>query len=184
MKKSENRKVFSEKRKSIPVETKQIYDKSILSVIINSQIIYPFDKVLCYVSVNDEADTRALIDYLLEIGKDVYVPHCKNRVMNFYQLNNTDELIEGAFGIPTVDTSAKTPLVDFDKCICIVPALAFDMKGYRLGYGGGYYDRFLDGKNIFKLGISYEICLTQTLPCDPFDITVDAVITEKAIRKL
>ena len=70
--------------------------------------------------------------------------------------------------------------------LCIVPALAYDAQGNRLGYGGGFYDRFLSGKEIFKLGITYEACLRTELPSENYDIAVDAVITEKNIirRKL
>ncbi len=186
MNKAEARKIFSDIRKSIPSESKIDYDRMIINNIISSQIINDFEKVLCYVSVKDEADTRNFIDYLMKIGKTVYIPYCKNRDMLFYKLEDFDELVDGAFGIPTVDILNKMPLDDFESCICIVPALSFDLKGYRLGYGGGFYDRFLNGKEIFKLGITYDVCLTSELPFEDYDIAVDAVITEKNIirRKL
>ena len=185
MNKTEARKIFSEKRKSVSLENKLINDKKIFDNIINSHIINDFEKILCYVSVKDEPDTRILIDYLMKSGKTVYIPHCSASEMKFYQLNDINELIDGAFGIPTVDISSQKPLENFKKTICIVPALSFDSNGYRLGYGGGFYDRFLNNKEIFKLGISYEICLTDELPHDDFDIAVDALITENnIIRKL
>lgn len=184
--KSKARKIFSDIRKAIPFETKNEYDKLIIYNIISSQILNDFEKVLCYVSVKDEPDTRKIIDYLLKIGKTVYIPYCKEKDMQFYQLKDSGELVEGAFGIPTVDISNKMPLDDFESCICIVPALSFDLKGFRIGYGGGFYDRFLNGKKIYKLGIAYEACLTNKLPSEDYDIAVDAVITEKNIvrRKL
>lgn len=184
--KTEARKIFSDIRKSIPSDIKTDYDGKIINNIISSQIINDFEKVLCYVSVKDEPDTRNFIDYLLKIGKTVYVPYCKDKDMLFYRLKDSGELVDGAFGIPTVDVSDKMPLDDFESCICIVPALSFDLKGCRLGYGGGFYDRFLSGKEIFKLGITYEACLTTELPSENYDIAVDAVITEKNIirRKL
>lgn len=183
MNKAEARKLFSDIRRAIPLETKSEYDNMILSNIISSQLLNDFEKVLCYVSVKDEPDTRNFIDYLLKIGKTVYIPYCKEKNMFFYQLNDIDELVDGAFGIPTVDVSNKTPLDDFESCICIVPALSFDSNGCRLGYGGGFYDRFLNDKKIYKLGITYEACVISELPSEDYDIAVDAVVTEKNIIK-
>ena len=185
MNKTEARKIFSQKRKSISLEDKLIKDRKIFDNIINSHILNDFEKILCYVSVKDEPDTRVLIDYLIKNDKNIYIPHCIASEMKFYKLDDVDKLIDGAFGIPTVDISSENSLENFKKSICIVPALSFDSNGYRLGYGGGFYDRFLSDKEIFKLGISYEICLTAELPRDDFDISVDALITENnIIRKL
>lgn len=186
MNKIELRGIYSHKRKRISSEQKSNYDSRLLNNIISSEILNKFEKILCYVSVKNEPDTRKLIGILLSNGKSVYIPYCQEKNMLFYRLNSPDELIDGAFGIPTVDVSDKIPLKNFDNCACVVPAISFDTKGNRLGYGGGFYDRFLNGKNIFKVGITYEVCLASELPNEDFDVAVDTVITEQKIirRKL
>ncbi len=183
MNKIELRGIYSHKRKCISAEQKSNYDRRLLDNIISSEILNRFEKVLCYVSVKNEPDTRKLIEFLLSSGKSVYIPYCKEKNMLFYRINGIDELVDGAFGIPTVDISDKIPLKNFDDCVCIVPAISFDAEGNRLGYGGGFYDRFLNGKDFLKVGITYEVCLAPELPHEDFDVAVDAVITEQKIIK-
>ncbi len=186
MNKAELRKIFSYKRKSLTIDEKLKFDDQLIFNLINLNLINDFEKFLCYISVRNEPDTKKLIEILLAKGKSVYVPYCIDKDMYFYQISSFDELVDGAFGIPTVDVSQKSPLNNFEKSVCIVPALSYDVNGFRLGYGGGFYDRFLGNKDIFKIGLTYETCICAELPREEYDIAVDAVITEERIirRKL
>lgn len=131
-----------------------------------------------YVSFGSEVDTKGLIEYSLNIGKRVAVPYCNGKNMLFYEIKSLSELSAGKFGIPTVDISGKSPLVSFDKALCIVPGICFDCYGNRIGYGGGYYDRFLSENSVISLGVCYKKCLCSEIESEEFDIKTDYVLTE------
>jgi 5-formyltetrahydrofolate cyclo-ligase len=141
--------------------------------------------VLCYVSFGIEVDTLRLIDYLRQNGIPTYAPKCHSldSSMEFFAIDGLDSLSYGEYkGIlePTEDESRR--LLDSNDCLCIVPALALDAHGYRLGWGGGYYDRFFSTHpGIFKVGITYQSCLRESIPKDSYDVPVDLVVTEKNI---
>lgn len=166
-------------RNSICDKAKTQADSLIFNQFINSDLLSDFDVFLCYVSVNSEADTIQIINYLLKCKKKVAVPYCCGSEMNFYEIDSIDDLIDGAYGIPTVDIGNHKKTEDFSNALCIVPALSFDLNGNRLGYGGGYYDRFLSKNNVRTLGIAYNKCLTNNLPFEEHDKTVDMILTDK-----
>lgn len=180
--KTQARSYFSHLRRNISEEERISANNMIYHNFINSRYFNDFDTILCYFSVKDEADTRRIIEYSLSKGKKVYIPECVGREMLFYELNSIEELVEGRFGIPTVNTKNKKPLSEFSNTLCIVPALSFDKYGNRIGYGGGYYDRFLKENEAFSLGLTFESCLCEILPYEEFDIAVNAVITESGIK--
>ncbi len=180
IKKPELRILYSGIRAGIDKKSKSDYEKSITSRLINSENYKSCDTVLIYVSFSDEPDTSNLIKYSLQNGKSVAVPVWKNGVMNFYFIKSEENLTENIGRIKTVDINESEKCESFGNCVCIVPALSFDMQGNRLGFGGGYYDRFLaEHKEIFSIGLCFERCLcSNALPAEPHDIKVNAVITE------
>ena len=92
-----------------------------------------------------------------------------------------DDVKIGAFGVREPDVNFCTLVDDYTNAICIVPAIAFDKSGYRLGYGKGYYDRFLCNFDGISIGISYDECITQKLCVDSFDIPVDYIVTQSGV---
>lgn len=168
---------------------KSLHDKSgldgqIFENLIKSIDFSKFNSVIVYVSFGLEVDTLSLIDYLRKNNFAVYSPKCytQDKSMRFFSINDEKSLVRGAYNILEPIENPSNELIDFSKSICIVPALSFDRLGYRLGWGGGYYDRFLSShKDIFKLGLVYSSCLCNTLPKDDYDISVDMVLTEKNI---
>ncbi len=159
-------------------------DRKIAEYFVNSPFFHNFDIYLCYVSVGSEVDTSIIIDSLLSIGKRVAVPHCKIGIMDFYEITSKDDLVKGAYGIPTVDVNKSNKITEFGCSLCIVPALSFDKSGCRLGYGGGYYDRFLSDKSIDTLGLCYEDCISESLPAEEHDIIINSILTENGFRHL
>ena len=136
-----------------------------------------------YVSTPIEVDTRALINHSLKSGKKVAVPRCVpgTREMEFYYINSLDELEKGTFNVDEPNPDKSKAATEFKKSICIVPALCFDKRGYRLGYGGGYYDRFLSKYNGYSIGICYNNCIVPKLIHGRFDRKPDIVVTDKRI---
>lgn len=136
--------------------------------------------VLVYVSMPIEVDTREIISKALSDGKRVAVPRCVpgTREMEFYLIESLDELSPGTFGVLEPVPNPGRLLRDFSHSICVVPALACDRNGYRLGYGGGYYDRFLRDYPGEKVLILYKCCLVAHLWHGRFDVPVDRIVTE------
>ena len=100
--------------------------------------------------------------------------------MEFYLVSALDELEEGKFGIR--EPRSDAPMVtDLSDALVIVPAFSFDRAGHRIGYGGGYYDRYLRAHKLRSVGVAYEEFLRDALPYDDLDAAVDTVVTEKRI---
>ena len=132
--------------------------------------------VFCYVSFENEISTLDLIKELLK-EKRVVVPYCtdKNGTMICVEIKSIAELKIGSYGI----LEPCNP-IEFDKKeidLCIVPGLAFDSFGGRIGFGKGYYDRFLSSANAYKIGICHKELFFGSVPKDEFDIFMDEVIT-------
>lgn len=142
--------------------------------------------LLTYVSKDIEVDTINLINLALAEGKTVAVPRCIDgtRNMEFYQINSLeDDLLPGTFGVMEPEPQKCVKLTNYSNSLCIVPALCYDWKGFRLGYGKGYYDRFLDTYNGFIVGIVYSNCVRRSLPHGRFDRPVNLLVTENYIRR-
>ena len=139
--------------------------------------------VLTYVSYRDETDTLKLIEYLLAEGKTVAVPRCRKQgQMDFFKIKSLGDLKPSSMGIPEPEYDERHLVRDFSGALCIVPGTAFDLKGNRTGYGGGYYDRFLSReKDVTPAGICYSPLIFDVVPSEPHDISVDYIITEKGI---
>lgn len=182
MNKTDLRKHYKSVRNNIHPEAKVELDNNIFKHFINSPFFHDSDIFLCYVSVGSEVNTKKLIDFLLNHNKTVAVPFCNGKNMDFYKIQSQNDLIEGSFGIPTADIQKAVRVADFSNALCILPALSFDKSGGRLGYGGGFYDRFLDGKTIKTLGLCYESCFTDSLPVEEHDVKTDSVLTENGFR--
>lgn len=178
------RTLFKSIRNGIDFDSKAQFDASIFTRLINSDFYKDSSLILTYISFGSEADTTEIIKYSLLNGKRIAVPHCIGDKMDFYEIFDFDELIIGRFGIPTINPGNNRLITEFDSTICIVPGLSFDLNGGRLGYGGGFYDRFLSDKNIHTVAISYERCLYKTIPSDKFDISVSDIVTENKHYKL
>lgn len=134
--------------------------------------------VFCYVSAKGEVETLPLLRDLLE-EKTVVVPFCtdKNGNMISSEIKSINELQDGLFGIlePKNPKEFQKEKIDF----VIVPGVAFDKGGYRLGYGKGYYDRFLCDISPFKLGVCGEEFFLEEIPHNEFDIKMDSVLVIK-----
>ena len=177
MKKDVLRKKYLDIRRNIDKLDKIKYDNEIFEKIINLKEYVDSKKVLTYVSLMDEVDTLKIIDHSLSIGKKVGVPKCIGKEMKFYYINSIHELKKEYFDIlEPVNISDNRLVADFKDSICIVPGICFDLDGNRLGYGGGYYDRFLSTYEGIKIGITYKECICNEIDVDKYDIKVDRVI--------
>ena len=167
------------KRMSIGGTEKKEIDLLICRNILSLDCFVRAESVLLYSPVNQEIDISPVIAFSLSSGKTVAFPHTMNGgEMVFRSVRSTDELRPGRFGIPEPDAHAPSVL-SCGNTVCIVPALVIDRKGYRIGYGGGYYDRFLSSFEGTSVGLVYESGLLDSVPREAHDIAVDIIVSEK-----
>ncbi len=175
---------FTNIRKRMSPQTKGLLDNGIFQRVIDLKQYRKNNTLLTYISKDLEVDTHQLIEQAWADGKVVAVPRCiSGTEMKFYVIHSFDELLESAFGVLEPIPEQSEELTDFTKSVCIVPGLSFDVKGYRLGYGKGYYDRFLADYVGETVGICYCDCVRFRLPINRYDKPVDMLVTENYIRR-
>ncbi|WP_270840039.1 5-formyltetrahydrofolate cyclo-ligase [Peptacetobacter hiranonis] len=137
-------------------------------------------RFMLYVDFRNEVATRDIISKLLDLDKEVYLPvTLKNdKKLIPKRIFSLDDLVSGAYGIlePNVDAPIIDPsLLD----VVVVPGSVFDKKGYRTGYGGGYYDRFLKNTDAIRVGVCFDFQLVDDVFPEEHDKKMDFIITEK-----
>ncbi|MBC8535248.1 5-formyltetrahydrofolate cyclo-ligase [Feifania hominis] len=170
---------FRARREAIAPALRAQRDEAIARRLFESGAYRSARGILCYVSYQSEIDTRAILCRALRDGKRVAAPRVDARVhsMAFYELAEPEDLVGGYRGIPEPREGLPSAQGS-DFSLCILPGYCFDGRGYRLGYGGGYYDRFLANFGGRKLGLCYRENLVSSLPHDRYDIPADLVICE------
>lgn len=181
--KTDIRNSCKEKRRNIPDDERRNIDTHIYTRLINLWKYRECETLLIYISGDIEVDTRMIIEDALSRGKKVAVPRCVEgtRNMDFYFIESFDDLEKGSYGILEPKKDKCKLLTDYTSGLCIIPALTFDMDGYRLGFGKGYYDRFLAQFGGETAGLCYECCISNKLPRGKFDRCADVVVTEKRV---
>lgn len=167
------------RRINMEVSYKASADRSICEKVTASLLYKDADSLLIYVSSDIEVDTKDIIQFSLEKGKAVFVPRCVGGTneMHFYRIRSFDDLECGCFGILEPKEYCEK-YTGSNNALCITPALAYDREGFRLGFGKGFYDRFLSGFNGRKFGICYDGFILDNVFRDSFDVPVDMIITE------
>ena len=174
------RQIFKRMRSELLENERQPLDLALFTHLVNCEAFKSAHTVLCYYSVKGEPNTLSIAEYALRLGKKVAFPvsHKESKRLTFHYVSALSDLTEGTYGI--LEPSLDSPSPDkTDKAICIVPALAFDKSGKRLGYGGGYYDRFLSDFQGIAIGLAYDSFLVDKIPTDEYDATMNIIITEK-----
>ena len=135
--------------------------------------------IMAYCSLPDEVDTHLLLDSLSRMGKKIVLPAViGDSEMEARSYNAPTDLAIGAYGIYEPVGKRFENLEDID--VVIVPGMAFDAEGHRLGRGKGYYDRFLNQiPNSYKIGICFSFQMVQMVPTSSFDISMNEVISDK-----
>lgn len=156
------------------IRNKDEQNSLIFQQIINNSQINQSDLILIYLSFKDEIDTQPIINFYLKTKK-IAVPKINNSQMDFYYINQSTKFQKNKFGILEPLTNQKVS--DFQNSVCITPGICFDLQGNRLGYGHGFYDKFLNQNKIYSIGLCYQECFLPHLPHTHFDHKMDQIIT-------
>ncbi len=159
-------------------------DRGILEKLLSLPEFIGAPRVFTYLSVGREVDTRSFIEHCRRLGKTLALPISReNGDMSFALLDcSLSELPVGRYGIPS-PREASSELIPEASDIIVVPALCCDEDAYRLGHGGGYYDRYLAYCKAFSVGLCREELMTAKVPRDEFDIRLNCLVTEKRIAR-
>ena len=181
--KSDIRKNFLEKRRLLSEEQRMAYSEKITTLVSLHSLFLNATSICTYVPFREEVDTRMLIQMAWKQGKKVYVPRVRGEgVMDFYVFHDFDELEVGYQGIlePKAVERNKRVVPDQPDVLMLLPGVAFDKKGHRMGYGKGYYDRYLQEYSLIsKMGLAFYTQCTDEIPAEPHDVLMHVVMNEQ-----
>ena len=185
MDKKETRKLLLQKRREIPKDKKDIYDKKISNQIIDSDFYKKANRVLVFASVGDEFNTNFIVDACRNDGKTVYYPLCIDNAgkMEFKKVDSSDDLQSGMYNIPEPKSHCEN-YIPSENDIVIVPCLSATEDGYRIGYGKGYYDRFLKDFVGVSICPCYDEMVSEYLPTDNFDVKINILVTQNILKEV
>lgn len=174
------RAIYKEKRKLLSVKERAELDKKLCEAITELDVFKSADILLSFCPSFLEPDITPVAAKALKQNKKLAFPLCDvaSHTMRFICVSSLDELAAGSYNIPE-PPSENEEYSGGANALCLVPALAFDKKGARLGYGAGYYDRFLCDFKGISLGVAYSDFICDSLPCGRFDMKTNDIITER-----
>ena len=183
MNKQEWRSHFKELRSAIAEDERRQIDAAITVRLCALPEFENCDLLLPYLSFGTEIETRAIIQAAWVAGKTVALPRCieGSRNMKWYRVTSFNGLAKSSLGVeePAEDQTNEINPTDFTNALCLVPGLTFDMNGYRMGYGGGFYDTFLQNFQGTSVGLCREVQFSEVVPAlEAHDHAVNVVLTE------
>ena len=179
MDKKELRRYIREQKRHFTSQQLGEMSLCIMSSLLSHSQIQKADYVLMYHSLPDEVDTHSALDQLLARGKKVLLPKViSDTEMTIHEYTGADSLQPSEpYGI-LEPTTPELSIINCQLSIAIVPGMAFDKQGHRLGRGKGYYDRFLSRiPNIYKIGVCFPFQMLESIPSESTDVVMDEVIT-------
>jgi len=179
MDKKSLRRLFLEKRKSLSKKEVSQKSKIIRQKTLELPQIIPSKCILLYLPINNEVGTFDLIRHLQLVGKIIYLPAYSNENYDICEFVSFDNLKVGPYGIlqPINNSTMDTGNID----MAILPGVAFDKSGTRLGYGKGVYDRLLKNSRLVKIGLGYEFQVEDKLPKESHDVVLNVLVTDKKV---
>lgn len=194
-------------RNMISPELRQEKSSKILQTLYEMEVYRITGVILCYVNYQSEVITMPLIERALADGKKVFCPKVSGEDMDFYRIMGVGELKDGYKGIKEpqggqgfleflCESDGRSDNSDtgneingiYNKTLVIIPGTAFDTGCHRMGYGKGFYDKYLtrlseSGVDVYKIGLGYECQIINKVPCEAHDIVLDMLVTEENIYR-
>lgn len=175
-------------RNSLTKEEQQALSTAIRCKLFFLEIFHNCTQLFTYIAFQSEVETAEIISEAYIRKKEVFIPRVEDKELNFYKITGTETLSVSRYGIPEPDKSHQIPYhalaVDKQNRLMLLPGLAFDRRGNRVGYGAGYYDRYLrshctDG--FIKAALAYEFQVLDSIEADYYDVKADILITPKEV---
>lgn len=181
------RKTMKNKLNNLSIDTRSLINKQIHETLFNSKLWNEAKLIGITLSSCPEWDTYEIIKKALQENKKVCIPDTdeKTNTMNFYLINSLEDVNLGNYNLyepidKSIEKYCHKSIID----LMIVPGIVFDEKGYRIGFGGGYFDRYLESFTNNTVSLLAEFQIIKQIPTNRFDISVNYIITEKAITKI
>ena len=176
------RKQIKEKIQKLSPEYCQEADEKIFKHLVFLEEFQKADTIFCYVGTEREINTKPILEHILSGGKRLGVPKCLTfGVMEVREIRSLSDLVPGAYGI--LEPKETCPLISPEEIsFACVPCLTCTKDGVRLGYGGGFYDRYLSNMNCKKAVLCRKALMTEYIPTEEQDISVDYVISDESPR--
>ena len=173
------------KRSQLSKEEHKEKSRELIDKLTNSCYYNNAKTIMTFISFSDEVDTHEFIKQAIKDGKTVTVPVTfpKTKELKPSIVKDFNELEPGYYNILTPKKEYIRYIEPKEIDLVIVPSVAYDREGYRVGYGGGYYDRFLAPLEVNTIGISFDMQLIDRAPRDQYDIAVEYICTEKEFFK-
>ena len=175
------------RREALAKDERLALSRAATEHVLRERIWNEAETVALYIAVRGEIDTEPLLRAAWDSGKQVLLPLCSrngNAHMRFVPCSGPDRLAPGAYGIPEPVCAESVSADCGEPDVIIVPGLAFDRKGVRLGQGGGFYDRYFarpETAGALRIGLAYAFQMVEKLPREPWDLPVDGVCTEQGM---
>lgn len=167
--------------KRLGLTPREVADKSIaiFKKIVESSLLAHAKKVSCYIPINNEVDTKPIINFLVEAGADIYLPKFSDGEYKLVRFASWDDLGKGPYQIPEPEDNdvINAPQID----LAFLPGVAFDKKGMRLGYGKGVFDKLFANSKAVRVGLAYEFQIADVIPKESHDLKMDFILTEERI---
>ena len=181
--KKEIREQYRRIREALPPEKRKSADEMIAKRLFDCAFYQNARFIYCYASLKDEAGTNMIIEEALRNGKRVALPRVRGkRRMEFCFIKSPADLKPGFMGIKEPGPWCPKAPAPFKDSVVVMPGIAFDRNGTRAGYGGGYYDTYLEGHaECIKAALAYSVQIAPEIPAAPTDIKVDMIVTEKEL---
>lgn len=175
------RKVLLEKRDVTSFDLIKISSKRIHEKLKRMEVYKEADSIACYYSIGSEVMTQEIIQELLDNGKTVSLPRVSNDELNFHKVMDLKDLENGNFDI--MEPREDAPVVEkFD--VVLVPTVGISKDGVRIGYGHGFYDRFLSKIDATKISLTYSKQIVKSIQADENDIRMNWIVTEEKYSRM
>lgn len=179
--KQEIRKKYKSLRNEMSSQEVKEKSNQICQNFISSNLFQQAERIMAYAPLGNEVDIRPVMEEGWRQEKRIAFPKVFGDTMRYFEVSSFSQLKEGTFHVME---PVETNPVDWKNALVLVPGVAFDRQGNRMGYGKGYYDRFFEGKtDCVKVGVAYELQVADQLPTEENDLPVEYLVTEKGVWK-
>lgn len=175
------RREMKRRRASVSEEERAAQNAAIARQVLSCPVYQRAKTIFCYCSVGEEIDTYPILRNALQTGKRLCLPRTgTGGRMEACAVSALEELTAGRYGIPEPGAGCP-PVAPQDIDLCIVPCLAADRRGFRMGYGGGYYDRYLPRTRAVRLLLCAGARVLDAVPTEEYDVPCDILLTESQV---